>query len=46
MYGREWDELQRLGADDMVLKGMNVGETLLRKASELLEVEVDDEGLS
>ena len=25
MYGNEWEELQQLGADDVVLKGMNVG---------------------
>ena len=46
MYGEEWEQLQRLGADDMVLKGMNVGETLVRKACELLEVPVDADGLT
>ncbi|ANM30254.1 hypothetical protein ABI59_12670 [Acidobacteria bacterium Mor1] len=37
MYGDEWDELQALGADDMVIKGMNVGESLMRKVCELLD---------
>lgn len=36
MYGEKWDELQALGADDLVLKGMNVGEALARKVAELL----------
>lgn len=43
MYGREWDELKALGADDMVLKGMNVGESLSRKACELLGLPVADD---
>ncbi len=46
MYGEEWDELRALGADDMVLKGMNVGETLTRKACELLDVDYDENGLA
>lgn len=36
MYGDRWDELQALGADDIVMKGMNVGESLLRKVASLL----------
>lgn len=36
MYGAPWDELQTLGADDMVLKGMNAGESLLKKVGALL----------
>jgi len=36
MYGDSWEELQRLGADDMVIKNMQAGESLLRKAGELL----------
>jgi len=36
MYGDSWDELQRLGADDIVLKGMNVGDELTRKVGSLL----------
>jgi len=36
MYGKSWDELQRLGADDVVIKGMNVGESILRKVGSLL----------
>jgi len=43
MYGEEWIQLQRLGADDMLLKGMNVGETLVRKACELLGVVADED---
>lgn len=43
MYGEAWSRLQRLGADDMVLKGINVGETLARKACELLGIEPDED---
>ena len=42
MYGETWDELQRLGADDIVMKGMNVGESLARKVSGLLGMEWDE----
>jgi len=45
MYGQRWSELQALGADDLVLKGMNVGEVLLRKSAELLGVELGEEDL-
>lgn len=43
MYGDSWDELKELGADDMVLKGMNVGESLLRKVGALLGKDWDEE---
>jgi CheY-like chemotaxis protein len=43
MYGDSWDELQRLGADDLVMKGMNVGESLLRKVASLLGENPDDQ---
>jgi len=43
MYGESWDELRELGADDMVLKGMNAGESLLRKVGTLLGKRWDDE---
>jgi CheY-like chemotaxis protein len=43
MYGQPWDELRALGADDLVMKGMNVGESLLRKAADLLGDELDEE---
>jgi CheY-like chemotaxis protein len=36
MYGEEWEELQKLGADDIVIKGMNVAESLRRKVAALL----------
>lgn len=36
MYGDVWKELQRLGADDMLIKGMNVEEDLLLKVGTLL----------
>jgi CheY-like chemotaxis protein len=42
MYGSEWEELTALGADDMVLKGMQVGETLVRKACDLLSLETGE----
>jgi CheY-like chemotaxis protein len=43
MYGDKWDELRRLGADDLVMKGMNVGESLRRKAAALLGEHWDEE---
>lgn len=44
MYGDSWEELQRLGADDIVIKGMNVGESLARKVGSLLGRHDEDEG--
>jgi len=38
-----WEEWQRLGADDIVMKGMNVGETLVRKVSGLLALPWDED---
>jgi len=43
MYGDSWDELRKLGADDMVLKGMNAGELLVRKVGTLLGKRWEDE---
>jgi CheY-like chemotaxis protein len=43
MYGEGWKQLQSLGADDVVIKGMQVGESIRRKVSRLLG-EPDDEG--
>lgn len=42
MYGETWDELRRLGADDIVMKGMNVGELLARKIATLLGEPTDE----
>jgi CheY-like chemotaxis protein len=42
MYGETWEELQGLGADDLVMKGMNVEESLKRKAAALLGLSVDE----
>jgi DNA-binding response OmpR family regulator len=36
MYGEEWDELRKLGADDILIKGINVAESLQRKVGLLL----------
>jgi DNA-binding response OmpR family regulator len=35
-YGDTWEVLQRLGADNLVTKGMNVGDSLPRKVGALL----------
>ncbi len=43
MYGEKWETLQKLGADDLVIKGMQVAESLARKASSLLGLPMDDE---
>jgi CheY-like chemotaxis protein len=42
MYGDSWERLHEMGADDIVIKGMNVGESLLRKVDTLLG-RTDDE---
>ena len=44
MYGEQWDKLQELGADDLVIKGLNVGESILRKVGALLGDGEDGEG--
>lgn len=44
MYGEQWEKLRALGADDLVIKGMQVAESLARKASVLLGLPMDDEG--
>ena len=36
LYGESWDRLRALGADDLVMKGLNAGDLLVRKAAELL----------
>lgn len=41
MYGERWEELHRLGADDIVIKGMKVGESLVRKVGALLGERLD-----
>ena len=43
LYGESWEELQRLGADDILMKGMNAGEMLLRKTSGLLGLPWDED---
>jgi predicted Zn finger-like uncharacterized protein len=46
MYGEGWTNLRAMGADDVVIKGMNMGELLVRKVGALLgEVEVMDNSL-
>jgi CheY-like chemotaxis protein len=42
MYGERWEELHRLGADDIVIKGMKVGESLVRKVGALLGGSLDE----
>ena len=42
MYGESWEELQKLGADDLVMKGMQVAESLVRKARTLLGMDDED----
>lgn len=43
MYGETWERLQKLGADDVVIKGMNIGESIARKVGALLgEPDEDD----
>ena len=42
LYGDCWEELARLGADGLVIKGMNVSETLLRKVATMLGTPLED----
>jgi CheY-like chemotaxis protein len=44
MYGETWERLQALGADDVVIKGMNVGESILRKVGALLGQPIEEDG--
>ena len=43
VMGEKWEEVHKLGADDIVIKGMNVGEALRRKVGALLGRQWDDE---
>jgi CheY-like chemotaxis protein len=36
MYGESWAHLRALGVDDVIIKGMNMDEALLRKVAEML----------
>lgn len=43
LYGESWEQLRRLGADDLVIKGMRVAESLVLKVGQLLGRRMDDE---
>ena len=43
-FNDTWEVLQRLGADSLVTKGMNVGDSLPRKVGALLGEDWDEEG--
>lgn len=43
MYGETWEKLRALGADDVVIKGMNVGESILRKVGSLVGQPIEDD---
>ena len=45
MYGDVWDELQAEGADDLLVKGMNVEDALSHKVARLIGDDADDESL-
>jgi len=36
LYGVGWERLRAAGVDDMIVKGINMGELLLRKVAELI----------
>jgi CheY-like chemotaxis protein len=42
LYGKGWEDLHRMGADDIVIKGMKVGESLVRKVGVLLGTSLDE----
>jgi CheY-like chemotaxis protein len=43
LYGDRWEGLVRCGADDLVIKGMHVDESLRRKAGQLLGQPIEDD---
>ncbi len=43
MYGDRWEELQSYGADDLVIKGMNVGEMLSKKVGDLFGIDSEEQ---
>lgn len=43
-FGDTWEVLQGLGADNLITKGMNVGDSLPRKVGALLGEDWDEEG--
>ena len=43
MYGEDWAELQRLGADDVLVKGVNVDDSLTHKVARLLGDDIDED---
>jgi CheY-like chemotaxis protein len=43
LYGARWEELSQYGADDLVMKGMQVDESLRRKGGGLLGQSVEDD---
>jgi predicted Zn finger-like uncharacterized protein len=46
MYGEGWANLRAVGVDDVVIKGMNMGEALLRKVGDLLgDAQLQDQTL-
>ena len=44
MYGDGWEKLLALGVDGVVIKGMNMNETLSRKVAEMLGEPLAQEG--
>jgi len=43
LYGPRWEKLSQYGADDLVMKGMQVDESLRRKVGRLLGQSVEDD---
>ena len=43
LYGKRWEQLMQFGADDLLMKGMQVGESLRRKVGQLLGQPVEDD---
>ena len=43
LYGERWEKLSQYGADDLLMKGMQVGESLRRKVGQLLGQPVEDD---
>ena len=43
LYGERWEKLAKHGADDLLMKGMQVGESLRRKVGQLLGQPVEDD---
>ena len=46
VYGRMWDQLKKLGVNDVLIKGLNVADELQRKVEALLKIPAETDAIS